>query len=151
MKKLRFLLCIALLFLSVSPASAAEKKSPFFGVSATVVQVEDGTFEVKTNGAEENEGFVFSPRGVKGGETIVFEVQVKGEAAVYLLVDETDARGTFLAETVSPVIGLHDPWRTIQLEVELQDTTSQIDAMVLTNKQEKTKFMFRNVKVSVKE
>nr|WP_304213974.1 hypothetical protein [Fredinandcohnia onubensis] len=149
--KFKFLLCIALLFLSVSPASAAEKKSPFFGVSATVVQVEDGTFEVRTKGAEENEGFVFSPRGGKGGETIIFEVQVKGEAAVYLLVDETDARGTFLAETVSPVIGLHDPWRTIQLEVELQDTTSQIDAMVLTNKQEKTKFMFRNVKVSVKK
>ncbi|MEH7235336.1 hypothetical protein [Bacillus sp. JJ1562] len=148
--KLKILLSIALLFISFSPASAAEK-SPFFGVSATVMQVEDGTFEVKTKGAEENEGFVFSPKGVKSGETIVFQVQVKGEGAVYLLVDETDARGTFLAETVSPVIGLHNPWRTIQLEVELQDTTSQIDAMVLTNKQEKTTFMFRNVKMIVKK
>ncbi|WP_077619834.1 hypothetical protein [Bacillus sinesaloumensis] len=148
--KIKFLLFIAFLFVFCSPSSAAEK-SPFFGVSATVVQVEDGTFEVTTKGAEENEGFVFSPEGVKGGETIIFEVQVKGEAAVYLLVDETNARGTFLAETVSPVIGLHEPWRTIQLEVELQETTSQIDAMVLTNKQEKTKFMFRNVKMSVKE
>ncbi|RFB17368.1 hypothetical protein DZB84_09885 [Bacillus sp. HNG] len=148
--KLKILLCIALLFLFISPASAAEK-SPFFGVSATVVQVEDGTFEVKTKGEEENEGFVFSPKGVKGGETIVFEVQVKGNTAVYLLVDETDARGTFLAESVSAVIGLHDPWRTIQLEVELQDTTSQIDAMVLTNQKEKTTFMFRNVKMSVKK
>lgn len=148
--KIKLLLSIALFFISISPVSAAEK-SPFFGVSATVEQVEDGTFEVTTKGEEENEGFVFSPEGVKGGETIVFEVQVKGEGAVYLLVDETDARGTFLAENVSPVIGLHDPWRTIQLEVELQDTTSQIDAMVLTNKQEKTKFMFRNVKISTKE
>ncbi|WP_010677103.1 hypothetical protein [Bacillus timonensis] len=148
--KIKLWLSIALFFILISPASAAEK-SPFFGVSATVVQVEEGTFEVTTKGEEESEGFVFSPEGVKGGETILFEVQVKGEGAVYLLVDETNARGTFLAETVSPVIGLHDPWRTIQLEVELQDTTSQIDAMVLTNKQEKTKFMFRNVKISTKE
>ncbi|WP_453993169.1 hypothetical protein [Bacillus nitroreducens] len=148
--KIKSLLCIALLFVMVSPASAA-KKSPFLGVSATVVQVEDGTFEVKTKGEEENEGFVFSPKGVKGGETIVFEVQVKGDTAVFLLVDETDARGTFLAENASAVIGLHEPWRTIQLEVELQDTTSQIDAMVLTNKKEKTTFMFRNVKMRVKE
>ncbi|MEH7224666.1 hypothetical protein V7112_12730 [Bacillus sp. JJ1566] len=148
--KIKLLLSIAFFFIFISPTSAAEK-SPFFGVSATLVQVEDGTFEVKTKGAEENEGFVFSPKGVKGGETIIFEVQVKGETAVYLLVDETDGRGTFLAETASPVIGLHEPWRTIQLEVELQDTTSQIDAMVLTNKQEKTTFMFRNVKMSVKK
>ncbi|MFS0821426.1 hypothetical protein [Bacillus sp. 1P02SD] len=147
--KLKIVFFITLLFLFMSPATAAEK-SPFFGVSASVVQVEEGTFEVKTKGEEENEGFVFSPKGVKGGETIVFEVQVKGNTAVYLLVDETDARGTFLAESVSPVIGLHDPWRTIQLEVELQETTSQIDAMVLTNQQEKTTFMFRNVKMSVK-
>lgn len=150
MVKVKFLLSIVFIFFVIlSPATAAEK-SPFTGVSATVVQVEDGTFEVKTKGVEENEGFTFSPKGVKGGETIVFQVQVKGNCAVYLLVDETDARGTFLAETVSAVIGLHEPWRTVQLEVELQDTTSQIDAMVLTNKQEKTKFMFRNVKISTK-
>lgn len=146
-KRTLFFSIVLLLFIAVAPASAAEK-SPFFGVSATVVQVEDGTFEVKTAGKEENEGFVFSPRGVKGGMTILYQVQVKGEGAVYLNIDETDPRGTFLAETVSPVIALHDSWRTIQLEVELQETTSQIDAMVLTNKAEKTKFMFRNVKIS---
>src|SRR5690606_32761029 len=107
-------------------------------------------YSVKTEGTKENEGFVFTPKEIKGGETITFSVELQGATAIYLNVDETDPRGTFLAETVSPVISIHDVWRTVQLEVELQESTKQIDAMVLTNKKEATEFKFRNVKITKK-
>ncbi|MFT4416280.1 hypothetical protein ACLM5H_20660 [Fredinandcohnia humi] len=143
---LMFLLCLPIL----SPVHASEK-IPYFGVGAEVKKVEDNVYVVKTEGSKENEGFVFSPVGIKGGEIIIFQVELKGNATIYLNVDETDARGTFLAETVSPVISLHDAWRTIQLEVELQESTTEIDAMVLTNQKEKTEFMFRNVTIRKKD
>lgn len=149
MKKV--LICAVLLLTSlVSPVLAAEEPQ-YFGVGATVTKLKDGIYSVKTEGTKENEGFVFTPKEIKGGETIIFSVELQGDTAIYLNVDETDRRGTFLAETVSPVISIHDVWRTVQLEVELQESTSQIDAMVLTNKKEATEFKFRNVKITKKE
>ncbi|MFS0864614.1 hypothetical protein [Fredinandcohnia sp. 179-A 10B2 NHS] len=149
MKKVLLFMLFLLLF-AASAVQAAEEPQ-YFGVGATVTKLKDGIYSVKTEGNKENEGFVFTPKDIKGGETYIFSVELQGATAIYLNVDETDPRGTFLAETVSPVISIHDVWRTVQLEVELQDSTSQIDAMVLTNKQEATEFKFRNVKVTKKE
>lgn len=145
------LLYIALLIFSIPALAKEEVAFRYFGVNATLSQSEEQTVQqVQPNGKGANEGFVFTGK-TTGGEKVHVEVDLKGSNTVYLKIEETDARGTYIKETVSKPYRLTEDWQTALLDTTLSPNTKQVDYMVLTVEQNKTPFSFQNVKVDLNE
>lgn len=142
-------LCLMFLFSGLHATAAEKPEYTFFGVGAEVSPSSDGTsYTVKTQGKKENEGIVFTPSNIQGGQKVSVELDLKGTEEVFIKIEETDARGTFIKETSSQPIRLTDDWQPLKLDALLSPTTKQIDVMLLTRNKATTEFLFKNVKVS---
>ncbi|WP_449622872.1 hypothetical protein [Robertmurraya sp. Marseille-Q9965] len=148
MRKIQFTIVFSLIFLLIghSVLAAETKKVEFFGVGATVTELTNQEFKVVTKGEKEGEGFVHTP-GAPTSTTVKYKVSLKGTGNVYLKIEETDARGTFLNEEKSDEIQLTDEWKEYELEAKLASTQSQLDVFVLTGTKQAAKFLFKNVQV----
>jgi hypothetical protein len=147
-KKLLSFICMLLAFTIIGTTVSAFESTDFryFVVSADITKSEDGTYHiVKTKGAKENEGIVFTPEGIEGGEKLSLSLDLKGTGSVFIKIEETDARGTFIKEITSAPIILPGAWQTVQLDTTLSPQTKQIDIMVLTPTKSNVEFSFRDV------
>jgi hypothetical protein len=124
-----------------------ESKTKYFGVGATVEEIEQATFQVKTKGEKSEEGFVYTPVHIKKGEDMTFKVNLQGEGTVFLKLVETDSKGRFIKEHITPMILLTSDWKVYKLPATLNEKTAQIDAFVITGGKQQMNFMFRDVAV----
>ncbi|MEQ2525295.1 hypothetical protein EKG37_16565 [Robertmurraya yapensis] len=148
MRKIQFIGVFSLIFLLIghSVLAAETKKVEFFGVGATVTELANQEFKVETTGEKEGEGFVHTP-SAPTSINVKYKVALKGEGKVYLKIEETDARGTFLNEVKSEEIQLTDEWKEYELEAKIASLQSQLDVFVLTSSKQETTFFFKNVEV----
>lgn len=150
MKKVIIFLATVLVFLSIQPnVFAAEDKPtiPYFGVGANVQELEDGSFLVKTEGVEVEEGFIFTPKEPFTSTKISLQLSLKGEGTVFVMISETDPRGRFIKEK-SMEVQLTEEWATHVLPFELASTKSQIDVSVVTKDAVKVEFYFKDLKIN---
>lgn len=153
MKKIVNMLMITMLvFLTISTYTLAAEDTPvlpYFGAGANVTEQSDGTYDVKTEGAKENEGFVYSPADPFTSTKVEVHVTLKGKGTVLLQVSETDPRGRFIKDK-SMEIQLTEEWATYVLPFELASTASQLDVLIVTKEAEKTEFSFKDLKITNK-
>ena len=123
-----------------------QQRYQYFGINATLTQTEDDVLKVNPNGAKANEGFVFTV-DCAPHEKLVFEIELKGSTTVYLKIQETNARGTFIRETVSKPYRLTEEWQVAKLLTTLSGNTKQVDFLVLTVDQTTLPFYFQNINV----
>jgi hypothetical protein len=142
-----YLLLVIILFVMAPHTIAMEDKKKFFGVGADIEKLEKGIFEVRTKGVKNGEGFVYTPEDIRAVKEATITIQLKGENEVYVKVEETDQRGTFIKDTRSPGLLLTDKWKTYQLDVTLSPTTSQLDVFVLTENKIETEFQFKDLQI----
>ncbi|TKC19282.1 hypothetical protein [Robertmurraya kyonggiensis] len=148
MRKMQFMSVLSLIFLLIghSVLAAETKKVEFFGVGATVTELANQEFKVETKGEKEGEGFVHTP-SAPTSTTVKYKVTLKGTGNVYLKIEETDARGTFLNEVKSEEIQLTDEWKEYELDAKIASTQSQLDVFVLTSTKQAMEFLFKNAEV----
>lgn len=143
-----FFTVIILVFTSLGFSVNAFESTDFryFGVNADINKSSDSShYIVRTKGQKEHEGFVFTPSNIIGGDKITISIDLKGKGNVFIKLQETDARGTFISETKSAPIVLTDDWLTKQFETAINPKTKQVDIMVFTSSKNKTYFFFKNV------
>jgi hypothetical protein len=124
-----------------------ESKTKYFGVGATVEEIEQATFHVKTIGEKPEEGFVYTPDQIKKGEDMTFKVTLQGEGTVFLKLVETDSKGRFIKEHTTPMILLTSDWKAYKLPATLNEKTAQIDTFVITGGKQQINFVFRDLSV----
>jgi hypothetical protein len=124
-----------------------ETITKFFGVGATVEEIEQATYTVKTKGKAAGEGVVHSPESIQSGQKVSLNLNLKGEGKVHLLIQETDPKGKFLAENRSDTIQLSEEWKPYKLDAILQSETTQIDVLVVTSTKEEIEFHFQNLTI----
>ena len=71
---------------------AKEVNLNVFGIGAPIKQKDPQEFIVKTK------GFVYTPKEKFTTNKIKYKIQQKGKGKHYLVIEETDARGTFINE-----------------------------------------------------
>ncbi|SFA70719.1 MULTISPECIES: hypothetical protein [unclassified Bacillus (in: firmicutes)] len=148
MKNIRKLLLGLFIFMLVMGNSALageETEVKLFGVGSTVVKLEDMSHAIKTGGKKPNEGFVYSPVGIKPNGKANFSMMIKGKGTIILKIEETDARGTFIKETISKPVTLSDKWQTVELLSHLSSNTAQVDALVLTTTKQQSDFLVKRI------
>lgn len=149
MKKVMTSFFTLVFFLTISTqALAAEDRPtiPYFGLGATVQEVIEGEFLVKTEGAKAEEGFVYTPPKPFTKENIKLQITLKGKGTVILKLEETDARGQYIKEKNMEVT-LTEDWTTYEMTFTLESPSSQIDASVTTKSEEKAEFSFKNLQI----
>ncbi|WP_047986031.1 hypothetical protein [Ornithinibacillus californiensis] len=124
-----------------------ESKTKYFGVGATVEEIEQATFQVKTMGEKSEEGFIYTPVQIKKGKDMTFKVTLQGDGTVFLKLVETDSKGRFINEHTTPMILLTSDWKAYKLPATLNEKTAQIDTLVITGGKQQMNFMFRDVAV----
>jgi hypothetical protein len=148
-KLLSVLLLFLIVFISGHQTYANEEtKTKYFGVGATVEEVEQATFMVKTEGRKVGEGFVFTPELKDKKDKLTFTIDLKGEGTVFLKIVETDSRGKFIKEHTSPMLLLSSKWTEYHLSADLQKNTQQIDVLVITEGKQKIAFQFRDPEIN---
>ncbi|TSI05132.1 hypothetical protein FJQ64_12510 [Lysinibacillus sp. BW-2-10] len=149
MKKI-LLFFVTMLFVLATQnfALAAEDKPPlpYFGNGATVQDLGNGEYVVKTEGAKDEEGFVYTAPKPFTTEKIQVQVSLKGQGTVMLKISETTARGQFIREERLP-IQLTEEWKTYSVPYELASTTSQIDVSIVTQSKEQVQYTFKDLVV----
>lgn len=149
MKKIMTGFLTLMFFLAMYTQSlAAEDRStiPYYGIGATVQQVIEGEFLVKTEGAKSEEGFVYTPPEPFKGKDIKFQITLKGKGTVLLKLEETNARGQYIKEKTMEV-NLTEDWATYEMTFTLESPSSQIDASVITKSKDETEFSFKNLQI----
>jgi len=143
MKK-QFILSILLFVLFSFPLQlmAREEGPKYFGVNATVEKVNQDEYAVKTKGEKKEEGIVYTLPGGFSSLQIQPSINLKGNGKYLLVIQETDARGTFINEKKVPIT-LTNNWQTFSVPYKMKSTTSQIDVMVLTTTKTKTAFFVK--------
>lgn len=127
-------------------ATAKEQpKHQYFGLGATVHEVEPTVYLVKTEGKKQGEGFVFTPKLDSTKEKITFQLSLKGKGTVIYRIAETDARGRFIKEE-EMAIELTNEWNTYEIPFILTSPSSQIDVLVVTKERSTIEFLFKNSK-----
>jgi hypothetical protein len=121
-----------------------ETKTTYFGVGATVKEVEQATFNVRTEGKVTGEGFIFSPEELPSDKRVLFQVSLVGTGTVYIKIVESNANGKFIKEHTSPLILLTSNWKEYNLSVPLSKATAQLDILVITDRAQQTEFHFRD-------
>lgn len=121
---------------------AREESTKYFGVNATIEHVNQGEFLVKTKGEKKEEGLVFTLVGDFTSREIQPSINLKGNGKYLIVIQETDARGTFINEKKVP-IELTNNWKTFTVPYKMKSTTSQIDIMVLTTTKTKTELFVK--------
>ncbi|MER2057873.1 MAG: hypothetical protein ABTA16_03560, partial [Niallia sp.] len=114
----------------------------YFGVNATVEKINQDEYVVKTKGEKTEEGVVYTLTGDFSSLQIQPSINLKGNGKYLIVIQETDARGTFINEKKLP-IELTDNWQTFSVPYKMKSTTSQIDVMVLTPTKTKTEFFIK--------
>ena len=143
MKK-QILLITFLLFLFSFPTSfmAREEAPKYFGINATVEKINQEEYVVKTKGEKKEEGFVYTLPGEFSSLQIQPSINLKGNGKYLIVIQETDARGTFINEKKMP-IELTNDWQTFSVPYKMKSTTSQIDVKVLTPAKTKTELFIK--------
>jgi len=139
---------LVFLFSMQIPSLAAEDRPtiPYYGVGATVQEVVEGEYLVKTEGAKAEEGFVYTPPEPFKEKNIKFQITLKGKGNVILKLEETNARGQYIKEKKMDVT-LTEDWATYEMTFTLESPTSQIDAFVLSKDKEPAEFSFKNIEI----
>lgn len=143
MKKQLIFIPFVLFFFFFPPTfMAKEEAAKYFGVNATVEKVNQEEYVVKTKGEKKEEGAVYTFPGEFSSLQIQPSINLKGNGKYLIVIQETDARGTFINEKKLP-IELTDNWQTFSVPYKMKSTTSQIDVMVLTPTKTKTEFFIK--------
>ena len=122
---------------------------PYFGIGATVQEKVEGEYLINTEGAKEQEGFVYTPSSPFSKVDINLQIMLKGTGTVLLKLEETNARGQYIkAKTME--VQLTQDWSTYEMEFTLESPSSQIDVSVLTKSKEQTDFTFKNLQITEK-
>lgn len=148
MKKTNIIAIIALGILTwnITIYGLEEIKTRYFGIGATIEEVEQAVFMVNTEGKKQEEGFVYTTDKIKSKEQITFEVSLKGENnTVFLKLVETDSNGRFITEHTTPMILLTSDWKKYRLTAKPSGNINQVDVFVLTGESKPTHFQFRDV------
>lgn len=125
-----------------------ETKTKYFGVGATVEEVEQATFAVQTKGESTGEGFVFTPEEITKADKVTFQVSLEGKGTVFIKLVETDANGKFIKEHRSPMILLTSDWKEYHIDANLGKDTEQVDVLVITDGAQQTEFKFRDATIT---
>lgn len=133
------------LFLSTALEDRLEM--PYFGVGATVQDLNDETFLVKTEGRKWGEGFVYTYPSPFSKEQVNAQITLQGKGKVIFKISETNSRGQFLKEAIL-LIELTEEWTTYELPLVLNSASSQIDLSILTKNKAETKFFFKGLKIN---
>ncbi len=142
-----FLTVMFFLAMHVNTLAAEDRPTiPYFGLGATVQEVIDGEFLVKTEGAKKEEGFVYTPPQPFEKENIRLQITLKGKGTVILKIEETNARGQFIKDKTTEVT-LTEDWATYEMSFTLESPSSQIDASVITKSKDETEFSFKNLQI----
>ncbi|SLL17713.1 Uncharacterised protein [Mycobacteroides abscessus subsp. abscessus] len=141
-KQLFFIPFVLLLFFFPTQFMAREEATKFFGVNATVEKINQEEYVVKTKGEKKEEGVVYTLSGEFTSLQIQPSINLKGNGKYLIVIQETDARGTFINEKKMP-IELTDSWQTFSVPYKMKSTTSQIDVMVFTPTITKTEFFIK--------
>ncbi|GAA0498298.1 hypothetical protein GCM10008986_26720 [Salinibacillus aidingensis] len=138
-----------MIFAGSATILAEEKSYKYFGVGdAEISEIAEHTYHVNTQGAKQDEGFVFTPKEINGGKQITFQLELKGKGEMLIRISETDVAGKFIKETISDPIKLTDNWKKAQRNLMLSPNTAEVDIMVLTNRKQQAAFQFKNVVVN---
>ncbi|SET72448.1 hypothetical protein SAMN05421676_10783 [Salinibacillus kushneri] len=138
-----------ILFICSASLVAAEQAYKYFSVGdAEISEINEQSYNVSTKGSKQDEGFVFTPKSIKGGKQITFQLDMKGKGEVLIRVSESDKAGKYIKESISDPIKLAKDWKTAQHNLMLSPKTAEIDIMVLTNRKQQATFQFKNVKVN---
>ncbi|WP_182101742.1 hypothetical protein [Niallia taxi] len=150
MKKIRIWFYVIFVFLMINQTvhAAEEPARQYFGVGAKVEQVENGIYRVTTEGKQPNEGVVFSLKATQIGLKPTISLDLRGQGNVALKIQETDAKGQFIRETMTHNTELSGEWQQLKLTTELSNELNLIDVTVLTTYQHKASFQFKGVKVN---
>ena len=139
---------IIVLIYNINTFAFEEIKTKYFGVGATVEEIEQATFIVKTKGEDTGEGFVFTPEEeINSGEKVTFQVSLEGNGTVFIKLVETDANGKYINEHSSPMILLTSDWKKYHISAPLNKATNQVDVLVITDGTQRTEFQFRDANV----
>jgi len=150
MKKIIAIMVTFIAFLTIQSLALAAEETPtipYFGIGATVQEIVEGEYLIKTEGAKEQEGFVYTPSEPFNKVDIKLQIALKGKGTVLLKIEETNARGQYIKAKTKEV-QLTDDWSTYEMEFTLESPTSQIDVSVLTKSKEKTEFTFKNLQIT---
>jgi hypothetical protein len=140
-------LLFVVFFNSTNALANQNSQFRYFGVSAEISKSDDGSYYiVKTKGKRKNEGFVFTPNGLKNGRELSLRINLKGNSKVFIKLQETNAMGRYINETVSSPIKLNGGWQTVELETTISPNTEYMDVMVLTSDESKTEFYFKDTR-----
>ncbi|PYF05252.1 carbohydrate binding domain-containing protein [Ureibacillus chungkukjangi] len=137
------------LFLSIQPFTLAAEETPeipYFGIGATVQEKMEGEYLVQTEGAKEQEGFVYTPQEAFKSENIKMQITLMGKGRVILKLEETNARGQYIKEKTMEV-ELTEDWTAYEMTFTLESPSSQIDASVITKSKESADFTFKNLQI----
>lgn len=138
---------IIIVFISSNSFALEETKTKYFGVGATVEEVEQATFTVKTKGENVGEGFVFTPEEITNGDRITFQVSLEGKGTVYIKLVETNPNGKYIKEHTTPMILLTSDWKEYRINADLSKETEQVDVLVITDGTQQTEFKFRDATI----
>ena len=137
-----------MLFMQTHSLAADDKPgTQYFGVGATIQEVGDGEFIVKTEGKKSEEGFVFSPKEKFTTEKIQLQVTLKGKGTVVVRISETNARGQFIKEA-NLTVQLTEDWATYGMPFTLESQSSQLDVFVVTKSEAETEFSVKDLTIS---
>lgn len=123
-------------------ANEGKQKSKFFGVGATITEVNTDEYKVETKG----EGIVYTPKKKFSTKTINYLITLRGKEKVLLKIEEIDARGRFMKEK-NVDAELSDNWKPLELPVALVSASSQIDVFVLTTDKRQTEFLVKGIQI----
>ncbi|WP_400243704.1 hypothetical protein AB3U99_21085 [Niallia sp. JL1B1071] len=141
-KRLLFIPFLLFLFSFPTPFMAREEVQKYFGVNATVEKVNQEEYVVKTKGEKKEEGFIYTLPGEFSSLQIQPSINLKGNGNYLIIIQETNARGTFINEKKMP-IELTDNWQTFSVPYKMKSTTSQIDVKVLTTTKTKSELFIK--------
>ncbi|WP_042148618.1 hypothetical protein [Paucisalibacillus sp. EB02] len=138
---------VIVLMFSTPTFAFEETKTKYFGVGATVEEVEQATFIVRTKGEGTGEGFVFTPEEINTDDKITFQVSIEGKGSVFIKLVEMDANGKYIKEHSSPMILLTSDWKEYHITAKLSKSTDQVDVLVITDGTQQTEFKFRDANI----
>jgi hypothetical protein len=142
-----FISVVIVLVYNINTFAFEETKTKYFGVGATVEEIEQATFIVKTKGEDTGEGFIFTPEEIKSDEKVTFQVSLEGNGTVFIKLVETDANGKYIYEHSSPMILLTSDWKKYHISAPLNKATNQVDVLVITDGTQRTEFQFRDANI----
>ncbi|MEN2767415.1 hypothetical protein [Ornithinibacillus xuwenensis] len=140
-----FILFFSLVRLDV--LALEETTTKYFGVGATVEEVEQATFTVKTDGEQVGEGFVYSPESNKADGEIRCQLDLQGKGTVYIKMEEIDKQGNLLSEHKTQNLHLTNDWQPYELTAKLSKSSAHLDIFVITSSKQNTEFQFRELRV----